>query len=80
MKRLVSLFSVCLLMMSLLCCLPVRAAAGLTVTASATTVTVGQNVTVTLKYNGDGNPIGGVIGTHLGTCGVGVSYVTKEAG
>lgn len=25
-------------------------------------------------------PIGGVIGTHLGTCGVGVSYVTKEAG
>jgi DegV family protein with EDD domain len=24
-------------------------------------------------------PIGGVIGTHLGTCGVGVSYVTKEA-
>ena len=63
MKRLVSLFSVCLLMMSLLCCLPVRAAAGLTVTASATTVTVGQNVTVTLKYNGDGNPIGGVIGS-----------------
>lgn len=24
-------------------------------------------------------PIGGVIGTHLGTCGVGVSYVTKKA-
>lgn len=63
MKRLVSFCLVCLLTLGLLGSLSVSADAHLAVTASATTVTVGQNVVVTLKYDGDGQPIGGVIGS-----------------
>lgn len=61
MKRLVSIGIVCLLMLGLLPTVAVSAAAGLSVTASAGAVTVGQNVTVTLKYDGDGQAIGGAI-------------------
>ena len=64
MKRLIALFTTCLLMAGLLCALPVSAAGSLSVTASATNVTVGKEVTVTLTYDGGGQPIGGIIG-HL---------------
>ncbi len=63
MKRIISLCIVCLLTMGLFATLPVSAAAGLSVTASSADVTVGQNVTVTLKYDGGGQPIGGVDGS-----------------
>lgn len=62
MKRLICIFSVCLLMASMLCTLSVSAAGSLSVTASATNVTVGQNVTVTLTYDGGGQAIGGITG------------------
>ena len=63
MKRILSLCIVCLLTMGLFAALPVSAAAGLSVTASSADVTVGQQVTVTLKYDGSGQPIGGVDGS-----------------
>ena len=64
MKRFLTLFLVCLLLTGLLGSIPVSAAEGkLSVTASSTNVTVGQNVTVTLTYDGNGNPIGGAIGS-----------------
>lgn len=62
MKRFISIFLVCLTLTGLLCSQSVSAAAGLSVTASASTVTVGQNVTVTLKYDGDGKTIAGIAG------------------
>lgn len=62
MKRLISLFTVCLLMAGTLCTLSVSAAGSLSVTANATNVTVGQNVTVTLAYDGGGQAIGGITG------------------
>ena len=79
MKRLVSLFLVCLLTMGLLSSLPVSAAATLSVTASATTVTVGQNVIVTLTYDGDGQTVGGIDGTLSYDTNV-FSYVSFSGG
>ena len=75
MKRLTSLLIACLLMMGLLCSLPVSAAGSLSVTASASTVTVGQNVTVTLKYDGGDQTIGGIDGSLLFDTNV-FSYVS----
>lgn len=62
MKRLTAVFTACLLMAALLCQLSVSAAGNLSMTASATTVTVDKSVTVTLKYDGGGKPIAGIIG------------------
>lgn len=75
MKRLISILAALLLTAGLFAALPVSAAAGLAVTASSTAVTVGQNVTITLKYDGDGQPIGGVDGTLTYDTGV-FSYVS----
>lgn len=75
MKRLLCLCTVCLLTMGLLCSLPVSAAGNLSVTASASTVTVGQNVIVTLTYDGGDQPIGGIDGSLLFDTNV-FSYVS----
>lgn len=75
MKRLICVVTVCLLTMGLLCSLPVSAEGGLSVTASAATVTVGQNVTVTVTYDGGGQPIGGIDGNLLFDTNV-FSYVS----
>lgn len=65
MKRVLSLGMACLLLATaLLCALPVHAAGGtLSVTASTSIATVGDNLTVTLTYDGGGKPIGGIDGT-----------------
>ena len=75
MKRPVSLLIACLLTVGLLCSLPVSAAGSLSVTASADAVTVGKNVTVTLKYDGGDQTIGGIDGTLLFDTNV-FSYVS----
>ncbi|MBQ7088194.1 MAG: cadherin-like beta sandwich domain-containing protein [Clostridia bacterium] len=62
MKRLVSIFFVSLLTVGLLCGLPVSAAEGKLTVSAASSVTVGESITVTLKYDGDSKPIGGIIG------------------
>lgn len=63
MKRLLTLFILCLLTVGLLGSISVSAAAGLSVTPSATSVTEGQSVTITLTYDGGGQPIAGIQGT-----------------
>ena len=62
MKRLVSILMICLLMLGLLPTVAVSAADDLSVSASSTTVTVGQNVILTLKYDGNNQTIGGIKG------------------
>lgn len=76
MKRLISILITCLLLAGLLGSIPVSAAEGsLSVTASSTAVTVEETVTVTLTYDGGGNPIGGIQGSLTYDTNV-FSYVT----
>lgn len=64
MKRVISILITCLLLAGLLGSIPVSAAKGsLSVTASSTAVTVGQDVTITLTYDGGGEGIGNISGT-----------------
>lgn len=68
MKRLISIFVVCLLTVSLLSSVTIGVSASVDLTASAAIVTTGQKVTVTVKYNGDGKAIGGIEGAiHYNT-------------
>ncbi len=60
MKRLFCILCMLALLIGTLGALPVSAAGSMTASSDASTVTVGQNVTVTVKYDGGGATIGGL--------------------